>query len=218
VKSTTADDGESTALTPFQVEVAQRFFTLPESVGFLLAGGAALLAQHLIQRPTRDLDFFTRPGAGDVPAARDAVERAAPAHGWTVDRIQDSPTFCRMLVHGPEDLLVDLALDAPPGQPPEASFVGPTFAPEELAGRKLLALFDRAEARDFADVYTLAELYGKDLLLTRAADLDEGFDHRSLAAQFATLSRFNDTDLPVEPADVAAVRAFFASWRSELLG
>jgi predicted nucleotidyltransferase component of viral defense system len=34
---------------------------------------------------------------------------------------------------------------------------GPTFALEELAGRKLLALFDRAEARDFADVYDIAQ-------------------------------------------------------------
>jgi hypothetical protein len=39
------DDG--TALTPSQVQVAQLFFGLPASEDFLLAGGAALLAQHL---------------------------------------------------------------------------------------------------------------------------------------------------------------------------
>jgi hypothetical protein len=32
-------------LTAFQLEVARLFFSLPESKGFLLAGGAALLAQ-----------------------------------------------------------------------------------------------------------------------------------------------------------------------------
>jgi hypothetical protein len=31
------------------------FFALPASRGFLLAGGAALLAQHLTARPTEDL-------------------------------------------------------------------------------------------------------------------------------------------------------------------
>ena len=46
-------------LTAFQVEVAQLFFALPASAGFLLAGGAALVAQHLTSRPTHDLDFFT---------------------------------------------------------------------------------------------------------------------------------------------------------------
>jgi hypothetical protein len=38
----------------------------------LLAGGAALLPQYLTTRPTEDLDFFTTPERGHVPAARDA--------------------------------------------------------------------------------------------------------------------------------------------------
>ena len=49
-------------LTDFQLEVTRLFFSLPASKGFLLAGGAALLAQHLTTRPTEDLDFFTAPG------------------------------------------------------------------------------------------------------------------------------------------------------------
>jgi hypothetical protein len=65
-------DGQP-GLPPFQLEVAQMFFTLPASRGFLLAGGAALLAQHLTARPTEDLDFFTAPECGHVPAARDAL-------------------------------------------------------------------------------------------------------------------------------------------------
>jgi hypothetical protein len=40
----------SPELTAFQLEVARLFFGLPESKGFLLAGGAALLAQHLTTR------------------------------------------------------------------------------------------------------------------------------------------------------------------------
>lgn len=40
-------------------EVARLFFSLPASSRFLLAGGAALLAQHMTVRPTHDLDFFT---------------------------------------------------------------------------------------------------------------------------------------------------------------
>jgi hypothetical protein len=52
-----AGDGES-GLPAFQLEVARVFFALPASNGFLLAGGAALLAKHLTARPTEDLDFF----------------------------------------------------------------------------------------------------------------------------------------------------------------
>ena len=77
----------SPELTAFQLEVARLFFGLPESKGFLLAGGAALLAQHLTTRPTEDLDFFTALERGHVPAARDALESAARQRGWGTERI-----------------------------------------------------------------------------------------------------------------------------------
>ena len=85
--------GGQPGLPPFQLEVAQMFFALPASRGFLLAGGAALLAQHLTARPTEDLDFFTAPERGHVPAARDALEAAARQRGWITERIHDSDTF-----------------------------------------------------------------------------------------------------------------------------
>ena len=56
--------GNEPDLSAFQLEVARLFFALPASHGFLLAGGAALLAQHLTARPTEDLDFFTAPERG----------------------------------------------------------------------------------------------------------------------------------------------------------
>ncbi|WP_406051428.1 nucleotidyl transferase AbiEii/AbiGii toxin family protein [Kribbella sp. NBC_00889] len=138
---------------------------------FLLAGGAALAAQQLTSRPTRDLDFFTGPDRGDVPTARDAFEVAAAARDWSLRRVRDSETFCRLVVSGTEDLLVDLAMDSAPSRPSTVSIAGPTFGLEELAGRKVIALFDRAEARDFADVYVLAQRYDKSNLLAWAADL-----------------------------------------------
>ena len=65
-------------------------------------------------------------------------------------------------------VLIDLAVNAPPDLPASATPAGPTLAPEELAGNKLLALFDRAAARDFADIYILARRFGKEALLARA--------------------------------------------------
>ena len=50
------DGRQPLALTDFQVQVARLFFSLPAAQGFLLAGGAALVAQHLTSRPTQDLD------------------------------------------------------------------------------------------------------------------------------------------------------------------
>lgn len=205
-------------LTAFQIEVAQLFFTLPGSDGFLLAGGAALVAQHLTTRPTQDLDFFTSPGRGDVARARDEFEHAAEIVGWRVDRIHDGETFCRLLIEGSEQLLVDLALDSTPGWPASASVVGPTYAPAELAGRKLIALFDRAEARDFADVYALMATFDKDTILLRAAEVDAGFDLQVLATMLDSLDRFPDDAIPVNAVEIPRLRAFFADWADHLRG
>jgi hypothetical protein len=203
-------------LTPFQIAVADQFFSLPESDGFLLAGGAALAAQHLTSRPTHDLVLFTRAGRGTVPGARDAFENAAAERGWSIRRIRDGDTFCRLVVTGDEDLLLDLALDSPPNLPPAASIAGPTFGLEELAGRKLLALFDRAEARDFADVFVLARRYSVGLMVERAAQIDAGFDPAILGTMLGSLARFDDIDIPVAD-DVVELRRFFHDWQQELI-
>ena len=211
-------DGAAAELTAFQVKVATMFFALPESRGFLLAGGAALLAQRLTTRRTEDLDFFTTQVHGHVPAARDALSAAARERGWATERIHDSDTFCRLVIRSGEGVvLIDLAVNAPPDLPASATSAGPTLAPEELAGHKLLALFDRAAARDFADVFVLARRFGKDTLLARAARIDAGFDRRNLADMIATMDRFTDSDIPVPDGTSAAkLRAFYSAWGEEL--
>jgi hypothetical protein len=204
------------ALTPFQREVALVFFALTAADGFLLAGGAALVAQDLSDRPTQDLDLFTS-RTGGVPEARDAFEAAARARGWKVTRIKDNPTFCRLEVHGDVAVLVDLALESPPVGPPIATVLGPSYSPEELAGRKLLALFDRAAPRDFVDVFRLTARYDKATLVEWARRIDNGMEDGVLADMLGMLGRFRDTDLPIRDEDIPALRAFFAQWRATLL-
>jgi hypothetical protein len=211
------DEPPPPGLTAFQIQVAQLFFTLPASDGFLLAGGAALLAQHLTARPTQDLDFFTGPGRGHVHIAHHQFIDAAAERGWGVTTVRDEPTFVRLITHGTEDLLVDIALDAAPQRPPTASLLGPTFDPVELAGRKTIALFDRAEARDFADVHALAQRYGRQTLLNQAALLDPGFDRAIFADMLSRLARHTDADLAPICATPTILRQYFADWRDELV-
>jgi hypothetical protein len=203
------------APTGFQIEVAQLFFSLPEAKSFLLAGGAALLAQGLTSRPTQDLDLFTR-HAGDVAKARDAFENVAQARGWLVERVRQDGDFARLLVHGPEDLLVDLALEAPPILAATVSILGPTFALEELAARKVLALFDRAAARDFADVFELSERYDPPTLVRLALRQDAGVDPGVLAEMIGYLDRYTDADIPMDGSRVMDLRRFFAEWARTL--
>jgi len=113
----------------------------------------------IVNAPTTMSFAIPSVGAGPITIAFSSDEPSGSpvlVHGWSVERVQDSETFCRLLVRGSEDLLVDLALDSAPGRAASASIAGPTFAPAELAGRTVIALFDRAAARDFVDVYALS--------------------------------------------------------------
>jgi hypothetical protein len=204
-------------LTDFQTEVTRLFFSLPASNGFLLAGGGALLANGLTARPTQDLDFFGTPNLVDIVAARDQFEAALGDRNILCERVQDSNNFVRLrLTAADEALIVDLAIDSPPGRRPVMTINGPTFDPEELAGRKLAALFSRAEARDFTDVFELARQFDRQLILDRATEVDLGIEPGTLATMMRTLSRFTDDELPIEVSRVAAMREFFRSWADEL--
>ncbi|MGI5220593.1 nucleotidyl transferase AbiEii/AbiGii toxin family protein [Nocardia sp. CA-290969] len=209
----------ATDLTKFQIEVARAFFQLKESVGFVVSGGAALLAAGLITRPTEDLDLFTHAPTDSVLPAKESFLESAGVHGWDVSVIREYPTFCRLVVLGrDEEVLVDLAVDSPPADPPTMTILGPTLAPLELAGRKVLALFGRAEARDFADVYALAERFGAEALLVQATEQDRGFSRSLFAEMIATLDRFTDDEIPAPPSDLRKIRTFFADWATQITG
>ncbi len=53
-----------------------------------------------------------------------------------------------MRIHlvGSEEVLVDIAINIAARLSPVVTIVGSTFSSKELAGRKLLAFYDRAEA------------------------------------------------------------------------
>lgn len=204
------------ALTPFQIEIAQLFFGLPAAQGFLLAGGAALVASGLTSRPTQDLDLFTAPGRGDVADAAAALEDACRRRGFSVTRVRDAVGFVRMVIGDVADsVVIDLAVDAAPERPAIVTIAGPALGLDDLAGRKVVALFDRAEARDFADVYVLAQQYSKARLLELAVEVDKGFDVRVFVVMLKSLRRFEDDEIPVD--SVSDLRGFFAEWIQQLL-
>lgn len=204
-------------LSEFQVAVAQLFFGLPEADGFLVAGGAALVASEMIVRPTEDIDLFTAAPTVSVSHAAHALISALEHGGYGVVVVQDVPTFCRLVVsRAGSETMVDLAVDSPAQRQPTMTVLGPTLARLELAGRKLLALFGRAEARDFADVFVLADQFGKDALIVEAKRLDPGFDLEVLGQMVGTLDRFDDDEIPLDRPFRAAARTFFRDWADEL--
>lgn len=208
-------------LTPLQREAAQLLFGLAEADGFALAGGSALVALGVVDRATRDLDAFVpaRSGEqpGDVGSLVDAFESALLAEGWSVDVRRRHDTFARVVVGFAGQLIeVDLAVDSRPLFPVRWVDGIPTLAPEDLAARKVLAVSDRAEGRDFTDLWTLSERFGGESCIAWATELDAGVNSEHLVRAFGQLDRLLDEELPCAPADRPTVRSWFRRWAEHL--
>lgn len=99
-------------LSGLQERVARLVASLDEADGFALAGGAALVYTRVVDRVTRDLDFFG-PSADDVDRLAPALEAALTAAGLDVRRERQSHGFVRMTVRdGADATEIDLAADA----------------------------------------------------------------------------------------------------------
>lgn len=106
----------------------------------------------------------------------------------SVNRIRDEPQFAAHQIPGPEKLLDELIVDAPPNQPTAVSLLGRTLVPGDLADPKLLALFDRVALRDL-DAYERAQRYARQLLTDRRSRVGLGFNVVQLADRIAMLER-----------------------------
>jgi hypothetical protein len=178
-------------LTPLQRQIASIVGALPEAHQFALAGGAALIARGDIDRLTRDLDFFG-PSAVQVDRIVPVAEEAFKEAGFSVKRVREGSGFYRLEVSHDGDVTeVDFGADFRL-LPMEQGPLGPTLAGEELAINKVLAVFGRAEARDFVDLSVLTKRYGLEQLMRRAFEKDPGFEprvFRDMLTRFERLPR-----------------------------
>ena len=196
-------------LTRIQRRVAKIVLSTAGRDGFRLAGGAALVASHLTQRPTRDIDAFT---ADDVDASSvgDEVVDALRGAGYDVTLTRRSPAFVSMTVTAgrarQSRFEVDLGRDHI-AWPTTTTSLGPTLSPRELAANKVLALFGRVQTRDLADLRALAEQFDLESILADAAAKDEGFDRAALAEMTRLVVARPEPEWPLG-ADVADVKRF----------
>ena len=199
-------------LSALQEQIAQVVAALPEADGFALAGGAALVLRGEVDRETRDLDFFATEATA-VSRLLPAAEAALTAAGLTVERDRVSEGFARIVVHGEaESTIVDLGYDFR-AHPPEMSRLGPILGTEDLAASKLLALFGRAEARDFIDVAALSARYGFEWLCSLASEHDPGFNLEALADALRSFGWLPRLDFDVDDAGYARLQEVVREWQ-----
>jgi hypothetical protein len=205
-----------------QLAVARTLFALPEAAGYALAGGSALLALGVIDRPTRDVDAFVPAIAGtppgDVTPLLTAFQRQMAEDGWTVTVERALTTFARLVVdQGDDEVEIDLAVDSPPLFPLEAVLDLPVLAGPDLAARKVLTVVDRAEGRDFTDLRALAGLYSQAECIEWAQQLDDGLRPADIARAFRTLDRLDEDDLPCPADEIDELREWYRRWAEHVV-
>lgn len=196
-------------LTRVQRRVAKLVLATAGRAGFRLAGGAALVASHVTQRPTRGIDAFTAEDV-DVSSVGDEVIEALRNAGYDVAPTRRSSAFVSMTVTAGRSrrsrFEVDLGRDHI-AWPTTTTSLGPTLSPRELAANKVLALFGRVQTRDLADLHALAERFDLESMLADAAAKDEGFDRAVLAEMIRLVVARPEPEWPMG-ADVAELKSF----------
>jgi len=202
-------------LTPLQRHIASIVGGLPDAQQFALAGGAALIARGDIDRLTRDLDFFG-PSAVEVDQIIPIVERALREAGLSVHRVREGSGFYRFEVSQAGDVTeVDFGADFRL-LPIEQGPLGPTLAGEELAINKVLAVFGRAEARDFVDLSALTKRYGLEHLMQRASEKDPGFDTQVFTEMLTRFERLPRDEFEISDQEYQRLVRTIEHWRGIL--
>lgn len=207
----------------FHERLARTGLATARRYGFALAGGYAVQAAGLLERPSEDVDLFTAwDRRAEFTTAVDAVVDTYRSDGLTVDIDRQYDTFARLTVtDGLHVSKVEMAVDWRANEPILMA-IGPVLHPDDAVANKMSALYGRAFARDFIDVdaalrsgqYTHEDLLG---LVQRA---DRGFDQRVFAdalGQAALLDPDDFAQYGITGPALDNLRSRFATWRRELL-
>jgi hypothetical protein len=175
---------------PFHERLALVGLAALARYGFALAGGYAVQAHGLLERPSEDVDMFTTLAAEEAfPEAVRAAVAAYTDAGLTVDVLLENAMFARLALLDPtsgQASKVELGIDWRK-HPPTLLDIGPVLARDDAVANKVCALYSRGQARDYIDVDAALRrgTYTRKQLLDLAADHDPGFE----AAHFAQALR-----------------------------
>jgi len=185
---------------------------LAEAEGLALAGGGALIVRGDVDRGTRDLDFFGLTPES-VNGLAPAVELALTAAKIEVTTLQSNQGFVRLVAcEGSERCEIDLAADARLF-PIDTGQRVPTLTGEELGVDKVLAIFGRAEARDFIDFAAVEPKCGFERLCEQAAEKDRGFSARVFGEMLHKFDHLGRRESEIDDEGFNRLGQAVESWR-----
>jgi hypothetical protein len=186
---------------------------------FGLAGGNALSAHGLLNRPTEDVDVAL--GSLDrFTEAADAAGEALASSGYTVQHVDkrsgwedddDEVGLAEMVAvtaDGYREIQVQIGYFDLFAAPVTMAGLGPVCGLDDVAGHKTIALANRMLTRDFVDVAALRTRYPTSRLIALAFERDPGLQPADFADAVTHLDRMRDGQLD----EVLARTGLTASW------
>jgi Nucleotidyl transferase AbiEii toxin, Type IV TA system len=212
-------------MEPRHERIARIALSAGARYGLALAGGYAVSAHGIGDRPSGDVDLFTSwQHRDEFPELATAVISALEASGFKAAIVMSTDTFARLtltdVTDGAEEK-VELSVDWRAHDPVQLD-IGPVLHADDAVANKVCALFGRALPRDFLDVDAAltSGWYTRDQLLELAANADHGFDRLLFADALGALTQITDAafaEYRANPDTIIAMRHRFAQWRQELL-
>ena len=209
-------------MDPFHERLARTGLAAAQQYGFALAGGYAVQAAGLLERPSEDIDLFTGWNRRDeFSTAVEAVIQAYRDDGLTVDLERRYDTFARLAVSdGSHASKVELGVDWRANEPILMA-LGPVLHPDDAVANKMSALYGRALARDFVDIDAALRSgrYSREAVLRLAERADRGFDRHIFADALGQADLLDPDDFAqygITGQALDDIRGQFAAWRRDL--
>lgn len=212
-------------LNKIQHRILSLFSSIPEHESFYLTGGTALSAFYLRHRKSRDLDFFSDIEELITPFSF-KWEEALQKEKFQIERKIGFRSFVELNVSSQEEsTIIHFGLDSPYRIEPvkdSRRFQGLKIDNlTDIGANKLLALFGRANLRDFIDVYfLLKQKFQKQEIINNAKRKDPGFDLYWFATALEWINEF-PPDSPdmlnmIKSCTLDDLRTFFNQWKREI--
>lgn len=207
-------------MDPYHRRLIEAGLDICQEYGLFLAGGYAMKAHGLVDRPSNDVDFAT-----SNPLPLDVIGRAVAdayrAQGFGVQVGDGNDTYVRLMVSSPgsgEACELDL-MKVPLRVRPVLIGRCPVVGFEDAIGLKMRALNGRGVARDLIDVAAMAGDYGYERLewLGRTHDPEFSLDRlvfRLGNFEFMDPEEFEQYGLG--EAEIRRVRRFAVEWAQDI--
>ena len=209
-------------LTSLQKQFIRKLSESPFKKSFFLTGSTALAAFYLHHRLSEDLDFFTE-NPEEVREILPWLQETASQMDLRLEIRRQSKSFidCFFESGGSGFLKIDFAHDAPFRLEkirllPEFQIYVDNLT--DISCNKLSALYDRAEPKDFVDLYFLDREFSPfDQILERAKKKHIGIDDYWLAQSLQQVQTIQKLPRMLKEVNLASLREFFISKAKNLI-